>query len=82
MPRVNGAEGSRAATDRLLADLRAGRWRPAAWLRFFADAGRRSSEQVVVHRTAMFEVSILHAAAVAASAYNKTRATYAPVGSR
>jgi hypothetical protein len=53
---------SRAATDELLAGLRAGRWRPAAWARFVAWSARRSVHQARRHPRALAEVTALHAA--------------------
>jgi len=51
---------SRAATDELLAGLRAGGWRPVAWARFAALTGRRSVQQAARHPQALAEVTILH----------------------
>jgi phosphatidylglycerophosphate synthase len=53
---------SRAATDELLAGLRAGRWRPAAWARFVAASAHRSVHQARRHPRALAEATILHAA--------------------
>jgi hypothetical protein len=53
---------SRAATDELLAGLRAGRWRPAAWARFVALSAHRSAHQARRHPRALAEVTVLHAA--------------------
>ena len=53
---------SRAATDELLAGLRAGRWRPAAWARLAAWSARRSVHQARRHPRALAEVTVLHAA--------------------
>jgi phosphatidylglycerophosphate synthase len=55
---------SRAATDELLAGLRAGRWRPAAWVRFAALSTHRSVYQARRHQRALIEVTVLHAAFV------------------
>jgi phosphatidylglycerophosphate synthase len=52
---------SRAATDELLAGLRGGRWRPAAWARFAALSARRSVHQARRHPRALAEVTVLHA---------------------
>ena len=52
---------SRAATNALLAQLRAGRWRPRAWARFLAAASIRSALQARNHPRALIEVSLLHA---------------------
>jgi phosphatidylglycerophosphate synthase len=52
---------SRAATDELLAGLRAGRWRPSAWLRFAASSGRRSVQQARAHPRALAQATALHA---------------------
>ena len=63
---------SRAATNELLAGLRAGRWRPAAWARFLVSSGRRSVRQAVRHPRALTEVTVLHAAlALAAGAHGR-----------
>jgi len=61
---VNSLENaaSRAATNELLAGLRAGRWRPAAWARFVALSARRSVHQARRHPRAVAEVTVLHAA--------------------
>ncbi|MEP6814435.1 MAG: hypothetical protein ABI873_02655 [Marmoricola sp.] len=53
-------ESSRAATNRLLFDLRAQRWRSAAWAQFAAAATTRSVEQAVVHRAALAQTTALH----------------------
>jgi phosphatidylglycerophosphate synthase len=60
---VNSLENaaSRAATNELLAGLRAGRWRPAAWARFVALSARRSAHQARRHPRALAEVTVLHA---------------------
>jgi phosphatidylglycerophosphate synthase len=52
---------SRAATDDLIRALRAGRWTPVAWSRFFARATRRSVRQALHHRRALLESTALHA---------------------
>jgi phosphatidylglycerophosphate synthase len=52
---------SRAATDELLAGLRAGRWRPSAWARFAAWSARRSVQQARLHPRALAELTALHA---------------------
>lgn len=52
---------SRAATDELLAGLRAGRWRPAAWARFVSSSARRSVHQAGAHPTALVELTAVHA---------------------
>ena len=52
---------SRAATDELLAGLRAGRWRPAAWARFVALSAGRSAHQARRRPRALAEVTVLHA---------------------
>lgn len=51
---------SRAATNRLLLDLRTRGWRPAGWRRFLAAATARSVEQAVVHRRALGQATTLH----------------------
>lgn len=48
---------SRAATDRLLHDLRGGGWRPRAWAGFLAAATRRSVDQALRHPWALAEVT-------------------------
>lgn len=53
--------GSRAATNELLAGLRAGQWRPRAWARFLARATRRSIGQARLHPRALVEITALHA---------------------
>jgi hypothetical protein len=52
---------SRAATDELLAGLRAGGWRPSAWARFVACSARRSVQQARRHPRALAELTALHA---------------------
>jgi CDP-alcohol phosphatidyltransferase len=56
---------SRAATNELLAQLRADRWRPRAWIRFLRRAGLRSLRQARSHPRALAEASALHAALLA-----------------
>lgn len=51
---------SRAATDRLLADLRDAGWRPRAWRRFLDAAGRRSVDQAARHPWALAELTAGH----------------------
>jgi phosphatidylglycerophosphate synthase len=51
---------SRAATDELLAGLRAGRWRPSAWAGFAAWSARRSVQQARLHPRALAELTALH----------------------
>ena len=63
---------SRAASDELLAGLRAGQWRPAAWARFVVSSARRSVQQAVQHPRALTEVTVLHAAlALAAGGHGR-----------
>ena len=63
---------SRAATDELLAGLRAGQWRPAAWARFLVSSARRSARQALQHPRALTEVTVLHAAlALAAGGHGR-----------
>ncbi|MGC8512274.1 MAG: CDP-alcohol phosphatidyltransferase family protein [Acidimicrobiales bacterium] len=57
-----GAVESRAATDDLLAGLRARGWSPPSWGRFALAAGRRSVRQAVAHPRAAVEVTVMHAA--------------------
>jgi hypothetical protein len=52
---------SRAFTDGALAQLRADGWSPAGWSRFLGDVAKRSGEQIVAHRRAASEVTVLHA---------------------
>ena len=52
---------SRAATDELLAGVRAGRWKPSAWARFMALSARRSMQQARRHPRALAEATALHA---------------------
>lgn len=54
---------SRAASDALLAGLKAGRFRPGAWGRFFMDATRRSVREAAARPRALMEATLLHAAA-------------------
>lgn len=60
MCHVGAPEPSRAATDRLLFELRGRRWRPAGWGIFLAHATARSVEQAAVHPRALGEVTALH----------------------
>lgn len=53
---------SRAATDALLAGLRRGRWRPAAWRRFLGAAAVRSIRQATAHPRAAAELTAVHGA--------------------
>jgi phosphatidylglycerophosphate synthase len=53
-------ESSRAATNRLLLDLRTRGWRPAGWAQFLAAATARSVEQAVVRRRALGQATALH----------------------
>lgn len=52
---------SRAATDELLAGLRAGRWRSRAWARFLARSAWRSVHQARRRPRALAELAVLHA---------------------
>lgn len=61
-PSRTGPGSSRAATDELLAALRAGRCRPAAWARFLISSARRSAGQAAARPRALTEVTVLHAA--------------------
>lgn len=54
MPR---SETSRAASDRLLAELASSHYSPAGWVRFLGHSFQRSREQVAVHRRAALEVT-------------------------
>ncbi|KJS63375.1 hypothetical protein VM95_03905 [Streptomyces rubellomurinus] len=60
------AAGSRAATDALLALLRGGGWRPAAWTRFLVLAAERSWQEAARRPRALAEISLLHGALLAA----------------
>jgi hypothetical protein len=51
---------SRAFTDAALADLRASGWSPGGWARFLARTGRRSAQQIGLHRRAAVEVTLVH----------------------
>jgi hypothetical protein len=53
-------DDSRARTDALLAELRAGGWRPAAWGRFVGHAARSSWSAAVARPWAAAEVTALH----------------------
>ncbi len=52
--------GSRAFTDAALRELRAARWSPAGWARFTRAVTVRAVEQIIDHRRAAVEVSVLH----------------------
>lgn len=52
---------SRAATDELLAGLRAGLWRPSAWAWFASSSARRSVHQARTHPRALVELTAAHA---------------------
>lgn len=56
MGRVAGRESRRAATDRLLRELRGGGWTPRAWIRFCSAALARSAEQARCRPRALLEV--------------------------
>jgi CDP-alcohol phosphatidyltransferase-like enzyme len=51
---------SRARTDALLSELRAGGWRPAAWSRFLGRAARLSWSAALARPRAAVEVTALH----------------------
>lgn len=53
---------SRAATDRLLGDLRAGGLQPRAWAQFLRAASSRSLRQATVRPGALIELTALHLA--------------------
>lgn len=55
-----GTGESRAATDRLLAGLRADGWRPAGWGRFLLRSLRRSAHEAALHPRALAELTLLH----------------------
>lgn len=52
---------ARTVTDRLLAQLRADRWQPAAWSRLISDASRQSMRDAAMRPRALAEVTALHA---------------------
>ena len=58
---IAGRGTSRAATDELLAGLRADRYTPAGWMRFLARSAARSAEQAAQRPRALTEVATLHA---------------------
>lgn len=55
-----GPGSSRAATDRLLGDLRRGGLTPQAWMLFLLAAASRSVEQARSHPAAVVQLSVLH----------------------
>lgn len=65
--------GSRAATNELLAQVRAGRWSADAWLRLLAAASRRSIEQARARPRALAEVTALHLGLAAVAGRNGTK---------
>ncbi|WP_211323037.1 CDP-alcohol phosphatidyltransferase family protein [Amycolatopsis palatopharyngis] len=64
---------SRAATDQLLTEVRAGRWRPRAWGRLLAHAGLRSVGQARSHQRALAELTALHLLFVASAGRGRRR---------
>lgn len=56
------AEGSsRAATNRLLAELSRGGWAPGAWMAFGQSCAQRSTQQARCHPRAVVELTAFHA---------------------
>jgi phosphatidylglycerophosphate synthase len=55
-------DDSRAFTDQLLAELRAGRWRAAAWWNLLSGSARRSWLQARARPRAVVELVVVHAA--------------------
>src|SRR5258708_18037037 len=64
-PSTMPASGSRKRTDALLAGLREGGWRPAAWGRFLGRATIWSAHAVLAKPHAAVQVTALHAALAA-----------------
>jgi phosphatidylglycerophosphate synthase len=54
------APSSRAATNELLANLKAGKWRADAWWQLLVDASKRSVEQARARPQALLEMTALH----------------------
>lgn len=74
MPRPTPAgtsQDSRAATNKLLAELHAGGWTARAWARFLCGAGRRSAQQALLHPRALAEVTLLHGILLSAAGHHR-----------
>jgi len=61
-PAVKRSRDSRVFVNDALAELRASRWRPAAWATFLRRCGARSAEQARRHPRAAVEVTVVHLA--------------------
>lgn len=73
MGREPRGESSRAATERLLRELRGADWTPRAWCRFFTAAGARSAEQARCRPRALVEVGVVHVLFLVAAAPDRRR---------
>ncbi len=60
---ANRPPGSREFIDQALAELRAGRWSPRAWMRFLAQSTERSVLQALRRPGARLEITAVHGAA-------------------
>ncbi|MEU9246985.1 CDP-alcohol phosphatidyltransferase family protein [Streptomyces sp. NPDC048385] len=74
VPAVQDLTDSRAATDALLATLRHGRWRPAAFARFLGLATHRSVRQAARRPTAFIQAGALHGLLLASARSRAARA--------
>jgi hypothetical protein len=74
-PTMSHASESRAATNDLLAQLRAASWRPGAFARFLTRAGRGSADQARRHPRALVEVTLRHAGWLAITPASRGRWT-------
>jgi hypothetical protein len=72
---MSHASESRAATNDLLAQLRAASWRPGAFARFLTRAGRGSADQARRHPRALVEVTLRHAGWLAITPASRGRWT-------
>ncbi len=72
-PAIDRPPESRAFVDRVLAELRRGRWRPAAWAVFLRRCAAQSAEQARAHPLATLEVTALHLALLAMSGRSRLR---------
>ncbi|MFI7140864.1 CDP-alcohol phosphatidyltransferase family protein [Streptomyces massasporeus] len=70
---VSDLTDSRAATDALLHELKAGRWRPRAIARFLAIAADRSLTQAALRPQALGQLTALHGALFAAASARRGR---------
>ena len=61
-PAVKRSRDTRVFVDDALAELRASRWRPAAWATFVRRCGARSAKQARSHPRAAVEVTVVHLA--------------------